>query len=73
MVGLDKNQTYTDNLDFFANMVNAKATQVACAYKDDGKEVHYSCIFNVCIPFEYWAKLSQCFTTSKKRRWEKLL
>ncbi|CAJ0595582.1 unnamed protein product [Cylicocyclus nassatus] len=45
--GLDKNQTYTDGLDFFANMVNAKATQVACAYDDDGTNVHYSCIFNV--------------------------
>ncbi|CAJ0595590.1 unnamed protein product [Cylicocyclus nassatus] len=45
--GLDKNQTYKDGLDFFANMVNAKATKVACAYKPDGSNMHYSCIFNV--------------------------
>ncbi|CAJ0595585.1 unnamed protein product [Cylicocyclus nassatus] len=47
--GLDKNQTYKGGLDFFANMVNAKATKVACAYKEDATNtyIHYSCIFNV--------------------------
>ncbi|CAJ0595741.1 unnamed protein product [Cylicocyclus nassatus] len=47
--GLDKNQPYTSGLDDFANMVNAKATQIACAYIEDtaASETHYSCIFNV--------------------------